>query len=1282
MNTKWLYKILFLFMLIINSSVYADYYLKATDYNTAEFTKSDIGAWYKHNNPKYNDDYLSTFSWDYASQNATWQKNISSGEYKVYAFIPDLSSSYIVGDGQTYKATKNAHYSIYSNGSNISNKTISQSGDGWKYIGKYNIGSSFKIKLTDKATSYEKDNKYSILFSTIKLVPTAISNGNLPVAKRDDPTGQNVTLAINESQLFQFEATDVDNDIDYVQISSSGKTTDKDTCYTFCSSKSVQERYSWSSAGNYTVHGYVQDERGNSNSVIWNVTVLPNTTHLLVATRENPSDQNITLEVGESKNFKVKGTDSYGDIDYARIYSSNKNTETDTCQSSCEYQYADKTYSWSSAGNYTVTGEVRDDTGKTSYVTWNVTVTGSTPQIAKLQAYSITPSSGNIQTNQNVNFKALIKNRGNTTSGNIKIKWYKDNSWFSTDWIGASQYFSKIDAGSSDDDWSSNTSFSTGGNKKIKFCISQKGSNDQYYNSQSCKEITINVATPTTPNNPPTIPSAIYKSSSTENSISIRWNASSDSDGSISKYYVEYYTNRLGNFKSCGSTSNINITCSSLSKNTNYKFRVRAKDNNGSYSSWKESSYFSTDSETQYAPVLNNTQNLPTCSTGSKKCIFLTDQAILKFNITDQNSNLSRIEINWDGVGSPEDTQSISGSSSNITTSHTFNSSDIANCPNNDIFKADGVCYRKDITVTVTAYDTTGKTSSSFFQEFVLYDWAGWNDAKEREEQKLTNKESEESNYDLEIPILENTCKQDRYPLLTTDIELRKKDPAIKVSNLSVACGLGSNKKYKKICSESIAGINSGCKEGLLDYEIYIQHDAYSESDGTVQGCINYPASILSFYTVNGNRKLYNQGFVNNYKHKESYLIEELNELKNKLKLSSNGIYQPACYVDDFDYKNWDANQWKLKIANLPELENLVQKYQAKFPNANALEVAKGVKDGTAEALEYIAGEYKDLPSDAIDLAKGVISLIGNFITDPVATAQSTIDTAGKIKDFVVELVDDSSEIIDKLTDTISHWSSYEKSKYYTQFTVLAAHEIVSPAQKLKLIKKISKSGKLRPPSFLIDAYLLVKFKSLGFSMSKNNLDNFVKHQDRKNYVYDELKISKGELAEKDIILVKASSGNDKKNGQWWQNILRGNEFNKEQWNPNIRNELILCKSPNGCNLNPPKYVRLDAYNDKVNPPQIISRKHTQFSKIKTSTAKSYIDELARKYKSGMTVPYVDSTIKGTKKNKTNIGMAGEQIKGNQILQIPKQDKAISQELLDYANSKDIEIIEVMTNIK
>lgn len=128
----------------------------------------------------------------------------------------------------------------------------------------------------------------------------------------------------------------------------------------------------------YKVKLVIYDGGWNVKSVYyWNIYTVSNPNHAPSISIYSPSDSTVTLDVDESMNFKAKGTDEDGNIDYVSISSSGKTTETDYCQYSCDYQYADKTYSWDIAGTYTVTGTVVDEDGESASISWTVTV--STP---------------------------------------------------------------------------------------------------------------------------------------------------------------------------------------------------------------------------------------------------------------------------------------------------------------------------------------------------------------------------------------------------------------------------------------------------------------------------------------------------------------------------------------------------------------------------------------------------------------------------------------------------------------------------------------------------------------------------------------------------------------------------------------------------------------------------------------------------------------------------------------------------------------------------------------
>ncbi|WCN36402.1 hypothetical protein [Aneurinibacillus uraniidurans] len=94
------------------------------------------------------------------------------------------------------------------------------------------------------------------------------------------------------------------------------------------------------------------------------------------------------------------------------------------------------------------------------------------------------------------------------------------------------------------------------------------------------------------------------------------------------------------------------------------------------------------------------------------------------------------------------------------------------------------------------------------------------------------------------------------------------------------------------------------------------------------------------------------------------------------------------------------------------------------------------------------------------------------------------------------------------------------------------------------------------------------------------------------------------------------------------------------------------------------KYV-VDSY---VPNKEIVSRKFTQLSEVKESTAIGYLRELTKKYSSGSKIsngPFNPNALKGS------------QLKGELILEIPVQNKTIPQAILDEATKNKIIIRDI-----
>ena len=83
----------------------------------------------------------------------------------------------------------------------------------------------------------------------------------------------------------------------------------------------------------------------------------------------------------------------------------------------------------------------------------------------------------------------------------------------------------------------------------------------------------------------------------------------------------------------------------------------------------------------------------------------------------------------------------------------------------------------------------------------------------------------------------------------------------------------------------------------------------------------------------------------------------------------------------------------------------------------------------------------------------------------------------------------------------------------------------------------------------------------------------------------------------------------------------------------------------------------------------IVSRKFTQLSEVKNSTAIKYLNELAKKYPENMEIPATPKNIRE--------GIAGRSLEGPQILEVPVQHGKVPQVVVDHANALSIKIRDV-----
>lgn len=139
---------------------------------------------------------------------------------------------------------------------------------------------------------------------------------------------------------------------------------------------------------------------------------------------------------------------------------------------------------------------------------------------------------------------------------------------------------------------------------------------------------------------------------------------------------------------------------------------------------------------------------------------------------------------------------------------------------------------------------------------------------------------------------------------------------------------------------------------------------------------------------------------------------------------------------------------------------------------------------------------------------------------------------------------------------------------------------------------------------------------------------------------------------------------------EWLRKIQEGNAFNKERSTFYPYNE-VYVKKPDGSG-----YYKLDSY--KIDE-EIVSRKYTQFGDIQEQTAFSYLNELKSKYPVEAEIANVPTSqqlfAEISKTGKTR------RLRGQLILEVPVQNKVVSQSIIDKADELGIVIRDTNGNI-
>ncbi len=287
---------------------------------------------------------------------------------------------------------------------------------------------------------------------------------------------------------------------------------------------------------------------------------------------------------------------------------------------------------------------------------------------------------------------------------------------------------------------------------------------------------------------------------------------------------------------------------------------------------------------------------------------------------------------------------------------------------------------------------------------------------------------------------------------------------------------------------------------------------------------------------------------------------------------------------------------------------------------------------------------------------------------DPTQITEQQIDEAMAMANLVIE----DPSLRDMLYQFVKDYAEAQHAIEITNVAGTAAFELI-----LTIIMAAVTGGVGAVAAIGSKAHLIKKFQKVGDLLSdfakatrKLKLEgkkrkakgNTAKFSDMET---DQVQAKKTDAhgAEDGRITASTNKTNNESNKstepEWLRRLDAGNDFNKAQA-PNYPNSEVYIDKPAGDG-----YYRLDSYNPESG--EIVSRKFTQLSEVQDQTALNYINEIQKKYPEGATISNVPSSG----------NLAGQQLKGQLILEVPEQVNPIPKSTIEAADKTGVLIRDI-----
>ena len=230
------------------------------------------------------------------------------------------------------------------------------------------------------------------LSGSVTWTVTVTTSNRAPSVSRVSPSSALVSLYTGDRQTFTARATDPDNNLkSYSWFVKDRSEESSPFWFGVLPTGSATDDFShtFGTAGPYTVKATFTDKGGLSDSVSWTVVVRdPNRAPSVV--RGSPSTESVSLETGDRQAFTVRATDADNDLtkwQWVADWHGVALPHLDPGHTEPEASFAltgdiPKTFSYTfdTAGTWTVTVTFTDSRGESASITWEVTVTDPVPE--------------------------------------------------------------------------------------------------------------------------------------------------------------------------------------------------------------------------------------------------------------------------------------------------------------------------------------------------------------------------------------------------------------------------------------------------------------------------------------------------------------------------------------------------------------------------------------------------------------------------------------------------------------------------------------------------------------------------------------------------------------------------------------------------------------------------------------------------------------------------------------------------------------------------------------